>query len=459
MPGSADHASATPDFQPDARGTGVTSRINLTWLLWLRWGAAAGQLAIIAFATLWLRVELELAPLLALVGVGIASNAACTWWLRRADEVPDGLIAALMALDVLILTGLFYFSGGASNPFSSIYLVNLALAAVVLRPLWTWALVVLSMGCFAALFLVPLDGGHGGHAGHAGHAMGGSADDLRLHLEGMWLAFALGATFIVYFVHRVARALAEREHELQSAREATVRAERLASLATLAAGAAHELATPLSVIAVVARELERSLAKAEVDEGARSDVGLIREQVERCREILLQLSADAGASTGEDFSAVAIEGLVETALNGLDGAPGVEVALPPPGGPELVIPVRAVGQALRALVKNAVEASGGPQGVRVSAQLEGTRWRIEVRDRGHGMSSEVLARAMEPFFTTKAPGKGMGLGLFLCRDVIERVGGRLAIRSEPDAGTVAVDHLPAGAQSRHERPAPARSAA
>jgi len=434
----------------------VTSRINLTWLLWLRWGAAAGQLAIIAFATLGLGVELELVPLLVLVGVGIASNAACTRWLRRADEVPEGLIAALMALDVLILTGLFYFSGGASNPFSSIYLVNLALAAVVLRPLWTWTLVVLSMGCFAALFLVPVDGGH---AGHAGHGMGGSADELRLHLEGMWLAFALGATFIVYFVHRVARALAEREHELQSAREATVRAERLASLATLAAGAAHELATPLSVIAVVARELERSLAKAEVDEGARSDVGLIREQVERCREILLQLSADAGASTGEDFAAVAIEGVVETALNGLDGAPDVEVALPPPGGPELVIPVRAVGQALHALVKNAVEASGGPQGVRVSAQLEGTRWRIEVCDRGHGMSSEVLARAMEPFFTTKAPGKGMGLGLFLCRDVIERVGGRLAIRSEPDAGTVAVVHLPAGAQSRHERATPARSAA
>lgn len=434
----------------------MTSRINLTWLLWLRWGAAAGQLAIIAFATLGLGVELELTPLLALVGVGIASNAACTWWLRRADEVPEGLIAALMALDVLILTGLFYFSGGASNPFSSIYLVNLALAAVVLRPLWTWTLVVLSMGCFAALFLVPVDGGH---AGHAGHGMGGSAEDLRLHLEGMWLAFALGATFIVYFVHRVARALAEREHELQSAREATVRAERLASLATLAAGAAHELATPLSVIAVVARELERSLAKAEVDEGARSDVGLIREQVERCREILLQLSADAGASTGEDFAAVGIERLVETALHGLDGASGVEVALPAPGGPELVIPVRAVGQALRALVKNAIEASGGPQGVRVAAQLEGTRWCIEVRDQGHGMSSEVLARAMEPFFTTKAPGKGMGLGLFLCRDVIERVGGRLAIRSEPDAGTIAVVHLPAGAQSRHERPASTRSAA
>jgi two-component system sensor histidine kinase RegB len=453
MSAPIDDTAVLPAAPTEARGRAVTSRINLTWLLWLRWGAAAGQLAIIAFASLWLGVDVALAPLLTLVGIGIASNAACGWWLRNADEVPEGAIAALMALDVLILTGLFYFSGGASNPFSSIYLVNLALAAVVLRPLWTWALVVLSMACFAALFLVPFGGG-----AHAGHAMGGSGDQLRMHLEGMWVAFALGASFIVYFVHRVARALAEREHELQTAREATARAERLASLATLAAGAAHELATPLSVIAVVTRELERSLAKAQIDDGARSDVGLIREQVERCREILLQLAADAGASTGEDFAAVGIERLVETALRGLDGAP-VDVALPEHAGPELVIPVRAVGQAVRALVKNAIEASSGAGEVRVVARLDGTRWRIEVRDRGHGMSGDILERAAEPFFTTKAPGKGMGLGLFLARDVIERVGGTLAIRSEAGVGTTAVVHLPAGAQARPERPATARSAA
>jgi two-component system sensor histidine kinase RegB len=438
------HADRVPD---------TTNRINLSWLLWLRWGAAAGQLAIIGFASRWLGVDLAMAPLLVLVGIGIASNVACAWWVRAAVEVREDLLGALMALDVLLLTGLFYFSGGASNPFSSIYLVNLALAAVILRPLWTWALVVLSMVCFAALFLVPLDGG-----AHSGHAMGGSGEHLRLHLEGMWLAFALGASFIVYFVHRVARALAEREHELRDAREATARAERLASLATLAAGAAHELATPLSVIAVVARELERALAKADVDEGARSDVSLIREQVERCREILLQMAADAGASTGEDFAAVSVDSLIDAALRGLD-AHAVALELPSEASPELVVPVRAVGQALRALVKNAIEAAGGGAAVRVTAALDGTRWRIEVRDQGHGMTDDVLERAMEPFFTTKAPGKGMGLGLFLARDVIERVGGRLAIVSGAGEGTTAVVHLPAGAQARPERALASRSAA
>ena len=122
-------------------------------------------------------------------------------------------------------------------------------------------------------------------------------------------------------------------------------------------------------------------------------------------------------------------------------------------------PRRAVGQAVRALVKNAIEASPGAGGVSIAARLDGSHWRIEVRDHGHGMGGEILERAMEPFFTTKAPGKGMGLGLFLARDVIERVGGTLAIRSEPGAGTTATVLLPAGAQARPERPAPARSAA
>lgn len=435
----------------------VTTRINLSWLLWLRWGAALGQLGIIWFVTQWLGVEVALARLLTLVGVGVASNLACTLWLRRAERVPEALIGALMALDVLLLTGLFYYSGGASNPFSSIYLVNLALAAVVLPPLWTWALVALSMLCFGGLFLVPLD--PAAHGAHAGHAMGGSGEDLRLHLEGMWFAFALGASFIVYFVHRVARALSERERELGEAREATARAERLASLARLAAGAAHELATPLAVIAVATRELERSLAKAAVDEDTRSDVGLIREQVERCREILLQMAADAGASTGEDFAPVSIERVVATALHGLEAAGRIALEMPAGPGPDLVLPVRAVGQALRGLVKNALEASGPSAAVTVSAALDATRWCITIRDRGDGMSAEVLARATEPFFTTKAPGKGMGLGLFLARDVIERVGGTLEIASEPGAGTTVVVRLPAGAQPRAERATSTRTAA
>src|SRR5262249_9182438 len=134
-----------------------------------------------------------------------------------------------------------------------LYLVNIALAAVVLRPRWTWTLVAVSLACFGTLFAQPRWGaGTAPALGHEAH--------FRMHLQGMWVAFGVAAIFIVYFVQRVTRALAARDAELAAAQLATARHERLAALATLAAGAAHELATPLSTIAVAAKELERQLA-------------------------------------------------------------------------------------------------------------------------------------------------------------------------------------------------------
>ena len=459
LPAGTAAKSAVRPAAEERLSTGDRARINLSWLVRLRWGAAVGQLAMIAVASSLLGLELQLAPLYALVAIELASNLACWLWLHRRRRVPEWLTGALMGLDVLLLTGLFSWSGGASNPFSSLYLVNIALGAVVLRPAWTWSLVGLSLLCFAALFWQPLLGAPPG-AEHM-HLMG-HGGDLWLHLEGMWVAFGVGASFIVYFVQRVTRALASREHELAEALAANARAERLASLATLAAGAAHELSTPLSTIAVVAKELERELLRLSAQEAITGDVRLIREQVERCREILLQMAADAGESTGEDFVAVSVETLADAALRELAERERVHVTVAPStAGHRLVIPIRAAGQALRAIVKNGLHASPPDAAVEVQAAVADGAFRIEVRDRGRGMSAEVLARACEPFFTTKPTGKGMGLGLFLARDVIERIGGRLALRSREGAGTTVTLWLPAAPsdRARDARASSARAAA
>ncbi|MFM7736170.1 MAG: ATP-binding protein [Alphaproteobacteria bacterium] len=417
----------------------AAARINLSWLLRLRWGAALGQLATILVASRLPGVDLPLGKLLALVALGAASNLACALWAERAPRVGPASVALLMAFDVLLLTGLFHWSGGASNPFSSLYLVNIALAAVVLPPAWTWALVALAVACFSALFLEPADP----HAMHAMHGGGsGDAGRLQLHLRGMWVAFAVAAGFIVWFVQRVTGALSERERELQRARGAVARSERLASLATLAAGAAHELSTPLATIAIAAKELERELDDAQASESAVGDVALIRGQVERCREILVQMAAEAGASTGEDFTAVSTADLVRASLRGIPDSEGTRLRIE--GGPAatVFVPIRAVAQAMRAVVKNALQASPASSAVALRARPAGGAWELEVRDSGAGMSPEVLARAFDPFFTTKATGQGMGLGLFLARDVIARVGGDLELQSREGAGTVATIRLP-----------------
>lgn len=282
------HPDVTTPGRTDPADASSRGTFDLSWLITLRWCAVAGQLATIAIVTSLFGVSVMMTPLLLIVGIEAASNFAIATWVRKDPTVPDGLIAGVMAFDVLILTGLLYFSGGPSNPFNSLYIVHIALAAVVLRAGWTWALVALSLACSGLLFVshVWLETDPSRYAGIMQH-----------HLEGMWVAFFVSAAFIVYFVTRVGRELGEREGELAELRVVTAEREKLAALATLAAGAAHELATPLSTIAIAAKEMQRSLEKKLGEDGAVEDARLIRDQVERCRTILDQMSADAGQTS------------------------------------------------------------------------------------------------------------------------------------------------------------------
>jgi len=404
-------------------------RIDFSWLLALRWGAILGQAAIVLAVDLVTGIALPLGALFAVMSIEAASNVAAARWLRGATAIGDWALGTLMAFDVVLFTALLYLTGGPLNPFSFLYLVYIALAAVVLPPRWGWALSAFSLTCFGALFLI---------AGvpASPHGLGGEHSEyLRMHLQGMWFAFAVAAGFIVYFVQRITRALAVRETELSAARALTARHERLASLATLAAGAAHQLATPLSTIAVAARELEDALAVRR-DGSSAADARLIREQVERCREILLQMAADAGESSGEPVVTVPVDAVLDTALRGVCERERVRLEIAESVRAETMhTPLRSVAQALRAVVKNALEASPAPDPVAVCVTADAEHVRVEVRDRGGGMSPDVLERVGEPFFTTKGPDHGMGLGLFLTRTVAERLGGQLAIESAPRRGT------------------------
>jgi two-component system sensor histidine kinase RegB len=429
MAGGTERAPSRADEQ--------AHRTNLAWLLRLRWGAIAGQAVTIAGVDRLMGIAMPLWPLCTIIALELASNAALGRWARARVAVPERVLVAVMAADVLLLTLLLHLTGGPSNPFNFLYLVHIALAAVVLPSRWTWTLAGLSFGCFGALFLE--QGAISEHAHHhAGHT------DMRMHLYGMWIAFGVAAVFIVYFVTRVSRDLAGREQELQEARALAAQSERLAALATLAAGAAHELSSPLSTIAVAAKELERDLERGATGQEKSADARLIREEVARCREILARMAADAGpdAATGSTAE-TPIEQLVEAALSALPGRARIAIAIDDGArGCRLQLPPHVLAQGLRCVLENAQHAvaSGGDVSVRVA--LDGAWCRIEVADSGVGMTPEVLARAGEPFFTTKEPGRGMGLGLFVSRAALERIGGRLELRSAAGEGTLATLHIP-----------------
>src|ERR1700690_825399 len=262
--------------RPTSEPTSPT-RINFGWLIRLRFATVVGQALTIGAVRWGMDLDIPVAPLYGLVGLALASNLACIGYARTAIPQDWWLLAA-MVFDVLTFSGLLYLTGGPENPFSFLYLVPIAIAAITLRPAWTWMLVLLSLASSAVLFVshrpLPMAGGHAGH--------------MALHLRGMWVAFGVASAFIVYFLLRVRRALAARDQELDASRSLAARQERLASLATLAAGAAHELATPLSTIAVIAKDLEREVIAAGAPAAA-DDVRLMRDEVERCRTILARM--------------------------------------------------------------------------------------------------------------------------------------------------------------------------
>jgi two-component system sensor histidine kinase RegB len=409
--------------------------INLSWLVKLRWAAMAGQSVTIGVVHEGMGIALPLVPLLGLMAISLATNVIAFVWTARGRRVASWVIPAVMIFDTLHLTALLYLTGGPFNPFSFVYLVQIALATVVLSPRSTWTLVFLSLACSAFLFVgyeeLPLAKmSHGQH--------------MRIHLIGMWVAFGVAAAFIVYFLLRITRALATRDAELYAARALVARQEKLASLATLAAGTAHELATPLSTIALVARELDHELSDVSKLDAARSDAKLIREQVQRCRAILDRMSIRGGEFAGERPTRVELQSVVKEALSDLSDKPPIRVELPERADAcTLDAPPRALAVTLQNLLRNAQDASEEKgREVVLSAKLVDSKVRIEVRDQGVGMPREILERIGEPFFTTKPPGRGMGLGVFVSRAMIEGLGGHLSIVSDPATGTCVTIDLP-----------------
>ncbi len=402
-------------------------------------------------ATALFELRLPVAPLVGVLAGEACLNVVFHALLRRATPVTPRVVAAAMSLDLVILTALLYFAGGPMNPFNFLYLVHIALAAMLLRPTLAVGLAIMASILFALLFVdhVPLDLGVGAVDAHAHHhhgaRAGGEDPAMLLHTQGMWVAFVVAAAFIVFFTSRIRveldrRARAARELELRAER-----GERLGALATLAAGAAHELATPLSTIAVAARELELAAQSGDLAEEA----SVIRREVERCRDVLGRLATDAGRPRGEGVVPSTVGALIRRVAASPGGPQDVAVEVSPEvEALPLSLQLDAVVRALRGLVDNALLASPGR--VRVVVERAEARVVIAIEDRGPGIDAVTLARIGEPFFTTRpgagaAPGQpsgGMGLGVFVARNTLAEHGGSLRLESTPGVGTRAVVELP-----------------
>jgi two-component system sensor histidine kinase RegB len=418
-----------------------TEHITWAWLQRLRWAALTGQTVTIVFCLDVLRMPLPVGPLLAFLLITLVSQLALWGASNRWLQPRSSLVGGLLSLDILLLTGLLYYTGGPSNPFSTFYLIHIAMAASLLGTGWTWGLLALAMVCFGGLFWrnVPLS------YPLRDEPICGLLP-MQLHFGGMFVALALTGACLAWFVARLNTQLRQRDVALHLAELRAERESRFASLVTLAAGVAHEINSPLATISVAARELEREAECGHPPAVLVGDARLIRAEVERCRVILGRLHARAGNGPHDSPVDCRADDLAKALRASLPKNQSDRLEFACPDSNILIrAPRAALLQALSNLISNASDAAPPNSAVRLEIatnQLEST---FTVSDRGPGLAREVAGRVGEPFVTTREPGKGTGLGLFLVRRFAEQTGGRFDIQSTPGAGTKARLEIPRGA--------------
>jgi len=425
----------TPVLTGDPAADGVaTDRVGLSWLVTVRWTsliAVAG--AVMAGLTgLQAAVPVELVSVSA--GLIAASNVWLMWRIRTDRAAQSMRLAGVfVCADVVMLTGLLLRAGGALNPASAFYLVQIVMTALVLGRTWTAIVTALSVAGYTTLFVTPTSGLSAAQLMHP---------EIGLHMRGMWVAFALTSLIVGVLVTRLAIAVERRDQALALLRDHAARATRFAGLTTLATGAAHELSTPLATMAVAAHEMERAL-EGTATGGIKADLALIREEIARCRRILDDMTGRSGEPSGQAPRPSSLTDVQRAIESRLTPAEVTRVRTLLDRDTAVVWPVDVVARAIVNLVRNGLQASGDSQGVSVDvAHVDTGHVRIAVVDRGSGMSADHLARAGEPFFTTKPPGMGTGLGLFVTRSSVKQLGGTLTMASEPGRGTTATVLLP-----------------
>lgn len=398
----------------------ASPQYGLSWLVRLRWHALVAMAVAMTLAPFLMGVAVPWLPAAAVVsGLGV-SNLLCIAWLRSERPVRTGAIGCVLIGDTALLTAALYLSGGALNPFVSLYGVQVTLAALLLGAGWVVGAGIASVLGYALLLASP----------HAGVPAGPETA-----LAALAITIGINATLVV----RMVRAYRERQEALAQAQREAAQAEKLASLATLAAGAAHELATPLGTIAVAATELAELIREAPAQ--AEHEARLIREQVARCKHILQRLGARAGSEPGE-LSRPTTGGETFDRVRSELGARAARLDFEGDRAVAFEAPLESLTGVLANLVSNGLAASPPDARVTLALASAGEEVRFTARDQGTGIEPSLLARLGEPFMTTKPPGEGLGLGLFLAFRFARACGGRLRVESTLGAGTSVHLELP-----------------
>ena len=410
---------------------GQTPTITLRSLVTARWTLLAllATLAVTqwlapAVVSAWLRWSTDdLRPVLAVLLVWTALNIGTRLWLSTHDHVAARTVGLQLVADAAVLTLALGLWGGPTNPFAALYVVPVILATQI-SATWTWTLVAAAAAGSGLLFVWrPLPPSTG--------------DAYVGHLHGAWIALVACSAIGAWMVQRITRSTARERNELTRLRDENLADQHLAALGTLAAGAAHELGTPLGTVNLLAAELPHM-----EPEEQRSAIDTIKREVERCKDILHRMASPevrVSALSARDAQPWFLCELQDE----LDQPEGVKLTFVATAATRetqgtTTLARASLGQIVRELVANGGEAcrrKPGNRGVTVRIDVVGDEALIEVDDDGVGMEPHIATAVFDPFFTTKPEGQGMGLGLYLARAQLRQLGGTLDLQSAPGRGT------------------------
>ena len=409
-----------------ANKTGKVNTAHLWRLFFLRNLFVSVQIIALLIAEFFIRVELSVTPLF-LVAASLGLFNLFAWKrLNRDVDVTDNEIFNHLLVDVAGLTAILFFTGGASNPFITLFIFPLIISVTVLPARFAWILAGVTLACYSLLMFlfVPLN------MEHVEHQMGG---EFNLHILGMWMAFALSAGLVAHFVAKMGSTIRAQERLLVKAKEDALRDQQIIELGTLAASTAHELGTPLATMNLLASELmiETKAAKPQV----RSDLKTLKEQIDRCKDALSNLSASTGAINVSDGTIIPVSEYMSNVLNAWQAVrQNVEIRTDW-GGKDVesnVLDDRTLTQAIMNILDNAADAS--PNDVEWDAVWNDEQLVMEVRDRGRGLSDEIRDKVGKIPVSHKE--QGLGLGLFLSHSIIERFGGSVNLSNREGGGMI-----------------------
>ena len=390
-------------------------------LISLRWLSIGTMLGVLLLVPWLLDIPLPGAALLPVAVSLIAINGLSMLRAARISAIHPAELFAQLCIELAAWSAFLYFTGGATNPLISLLLPLVAIGAAILPGLWAWLLAVLAVVAYSVLwdFNDQLDIYDSGLAVH-------------WHLAGMWLTFALSAGVIVWYVVRMTAAIRQRDQALAEARESSLRSERIVALGNLAAGAAHELGTPLGTMAIVAGELARNPS---LDDDTRADAEILLTQIAHCKTILGGLTLRAGSLRAEGGSTMAADAWLAAIIERWRSQrPHVPLATRIDCGdsaPTLIADA-TLEQAIHNLINNAADAD--PAGIECEAGIDGAELVVRVLDRGPGMPADETA--------PRSPGQGLGIGQLLAGSAAERCGGNIRFAPRPGGGTIATLSLP-----------------